>query len=76
MRTHEAETKTTFFTLIVPLLCQDSSSPSTGWMSILCTKQISGLTVHVHKSVLPLRSSRYHLTSVLCVVKSKSRQES
>lgn len=65
------QTKITLYTLIVALLCQDSSSTSTGWMSILGTKQISGLTVHVHLTVLTLWSSRHHLKSVTYDKKTK-----
>lgn len=68
------QTKITLDTLIVALLCQDSSSTSTGWMSILGTKQISGLTVHVHLTVLTLWSSSHHLKSVTYDKKNKSRQ--
>lgn len=59
----------------LPLLCHDSSSTCARWMSVFSTEQISGLAVHVYKTVFTLWSSRYHLQSVHSKDKSKNFSE-
>lgn len=56
----------------VPLLCHDSSSTCARWMSVFSTEQISGLAVHVYKTVLTLWSSRYHRQPVHSKDESKN----